>query len=156
MSKGATFSSLRLCGIFLCALHENFLNIMNLKIVLPFKVFSDTKDVKRIVAETNEGSLGLLPQRVDCVAALVPGIFTYETEADGVHYVAVDEGVLVKAGAQVMVSVRNAIGGVDLGKLHETVEKEFLELDESEKNVNQVMSKLETSFIQSLEKFRKE
>ena len=129
---------------------------MNLKIILPFKVFSDTTDVTRIVAETNEGSFGLLPQRLDCVAALVPGIFTYETEADGVHYVAVDEGVLVKAGAQVMVSVRNAIGGVDLGKLHETVEKEFLELDESEKNVNQVMSKLETSFIQSLEKFRKE
>ena len=129
---------------------------MNLKIILPFKVFSETNDVTRIVAETNEGSYGLLPQRLDCVAALVPGIFSYETEADGVHFLAVDEGVLVKAGAQVMVSVRNAIGGVDLGKLHETVEKEFLELDESEKIVNQVMSKLETSFIQSLEKFRKE
>lgn len=129
---------------------------MNLKIILPFKVFSDTTNVKQIVAETNEGSFGLLPQRLDCVAALVPGIFTYETEADGVQYVAVDEGVLVKAGAQVMVSVRNAIGGVDLGKLHETVEKEFLELDESEKSANQVMTKLETSFMQSLEKFRKE
>jgi F-type H+-transporting ATPase subunit epsilon len=130
--------------------------LMNLKIILPFKVFNETNDVKRIVAETNEGSFGLLPQRLDCVAALVPGILTYETEADGVHYVAVDEGVLVKVGANVMVSVRNAIGGVDIGKLHETVEKEFLELDESEKNVNQVMGKLETSFIQSLEKFRKE
>src|SRR4051812_34661217 len=105
---------------------------MDLKIILPFKVFVDVKDVKRIVAETNKGSLGLLPHRLDCVAALVPGIFTYETEATGVQYVAVDEGVLVKAGSQVRVSVRNAVGGVDLGKLHETVEKEFLELDESE------------------------
>ncbi len=129
---------------------------MNLKIIFPFKVFSETNDVTRIVAETNEGSLGLLPQRLDCVAALVPGIFTYETETGGIQYVAVDEGILVKAGAQVMVSVRNAIGGVDLGKLHETVEKEFLEMDESEKSINQVMSKLETSIIQSLEKFRKE
>ena len=60
------------------------------------------------------------------------------------------------AKAKGLTGFGNAIGGVDLGKLHETVEKEFLEMDESEKSVNQVMSKLETSFIQSLEKFRKE
>ena len=80
------------------------MGLHDLKIILPFKVFSQTDDVKRIVAETNEGSLGLLPQRLDCVAALVPGIFSYETEAGAIQYVAVDEGVLVKAGAQVMVS----------------------------------------------------
>jgi F-type H+-transporting ATPase subunit epsilon len=40
--------------------------------------------------------------------------------------VAVDEGVLVKTGMDVLVSVRRAIGGTDLGQLHEAVEKEFL------------------------------
>jgi len=128
---------------------------MNLKILLPYKVFLETDHVNRIVMETGEGSYGLLPQRLDCVAALVPGIFTYETETGGVHYLAVDEGVLVKAGSNVMVSVRNAIGGVDLGKLHESVEKEFKTIDEEEKNVRSVMAKLETGFIHSLEKFRK-
>ena len=53
-------------------------------------------------------------------------------------------------------SVRNAIGGADLGKLHELVEKEFIELDESEKNVRSVMAKMESGFIYNLEKFRKE
>jgi F-type H+-transporting ATPase subunit epsilon len=67
--------------------------------------------VSRIVAETRDGSFGLLPHRLDCVAALAPGILTYETNGDGTVYLAVDEGVLVKAGADVLVSVRHAIGG---------------------------------------------
>ena len=106
---------------------------MNLKVLLPFKVFAEKSGVSRIVARTSEGSFGLLPHRLDCVAALVPGILVFETAAEGEVYMAVDEGVLVKAGPDVLVSVRNAIGGTDLGKLHEAVEQEFLNLDEQEK-----------------------
>lgn len=124
---------------------------MTLKILLPFRVFAEIKNVSRIVMETSEGSYGLLPQRLDCVAALVPGILTYES--DRVHYIAVDEGVMVKAGSEVLVSVRNAIGGTDLGKLHEKVEKEFKQLDEMEKSTRSVISKLETSLMLQLEKF---
>ena len=129
---------------------------MNLKILLPFRVFTEIKNVRRIVLETDKGSYGLLPHRIDCVAALVPGIFTYETEMDGVHYIAVDEGILVKAGLDVLASVRNAIGGADLGKLRESVEKEFVALDENEKNIRSVMSKMESGLIYRLEKFRTE
>ncbi|MGK2860365.1 MAG: F0F1 ATP synthase subunit epsilon [Chitinophagaceae bacterium] len=130
--------------------------VMNLKVLLPFQVFDEIKNVSRIVLETSKGSYGVLPQRLDCVAAIVPGILTYETEEGGVHYLAVDEGVLVKAGLQVMLSVRNAIGGADLGKLHESVKKEFMNLDESERNVRSVMAKMESGFMYSLEKFHKE
>jgi F-type H+-transporting ATPase subunit epsilon len=129
---------------------------MDLKILLPFRIFAEIKNVSSIVAETSEGFFGLLPQRLDCVAALVPGIFTYETETKSIHYLAVDEGVLVKTGTQVLVSVRNAIGGADLGRLRESVENEFMKLDDSEKNVRSVMAKMESGFIYSLEKFRKE
>jgi len=132
------------------------IELMNLKILLPFKIFAEIENVKRIVLETSDGSYGLLPHRLDCVAALVPGIFTYETEADGVHYLAVDEGILVKAGMAVLASVRNAIGGADLGKLRESVEKEYVTLDEKEKNVRSVMAKMESGLIYRLEKFRKE
>ena len=90
---------------------------MNLKILLPYKVFADINQVSQVVMETSAGSYGLLPQRLDCVAALVPGILTYETESEGMQYVAVDEGVMIKAGPQVLVSVRNAVGGADLGTL---------------------------------------
>ena len=89
---------------------------MNLRILLPFGVFAEKADVLRVVAETTDGSCGLLPNRLDCVAALVPGILTYEVKDSGTVYVGIDQGVLVKAGAQVTVSVRRAIGGSDLGK----------------------------------------
>ena len=56
---------------------------MHLKILLPFQIFADKPGVTRIVAETLEGSFGLLPHRLDCVAALSPGILTYETETEG-------------------------------------------------------------------------
>jgi len=127
--------------------------LMSLKILLPFKVFADIKNVSSIVMETSEGSYGLLPQRLDCVAALVPGIFTYETEGTS-HYVAVDNGVMVKAGAQVLVSVRNAVGGADLGKLGDLVKKDFKSEDENQKQVTTVIAKLERGFIYSFDKLR--
>ena len=129
---------------------------MNLKILLPFRIFSDQAGVSRIVAETRAGSFGLLPHRLDCVAALAPGILVFETEADGEVYVAVDEGTLVKTGTDVLVSVRNAIGGADLSKLRESVEQEFLNLDEQEKSVRSVLAKLESGFIRRFSAFHHE
>ncbi|MDR3632890.1 MAG: F0F1 ATP synthase subunit epsilon [Isosphaeraceae bacterium] len=120
---------------------------MNLKVLLPFQVLVEAKGVKRIVAETLHGSVGLLPRRLDCAAALVPGILTYETDTEGEVYLAVDQGVLVKAGMDVLVSVRNAIGGADLDKLHEAVKQEFLNLDEHEKSVRLVLARMESEFI---------
>jgi F-type H+-transporting ATPase subunit epsilon len=112
--------------------------------------------VKRIVAHTLQGSFGLLPHRLDCAAALAPGILTYETETEGVVYLAVDQGVLVKAGMDVMVSVRNAIGGTDLRKLHEAVKQDFLILDEQERSVRQVLAKMEGGFIRRFMEFQHE
>ena len=120
---------------------------MTLKILLPFHIFTEKTGVSRIVAETREGSFGLLPHRLDCVAALAPGILTYETEMDGEVFLAVDEGVLVKTGPDVLVSVRRALVGKDLGQLREAVTSEFLTLDEQERSVRTVMAKLETGFL---------
>ena len=129
---------------------------MTLKVLLPFQVFAEKTGVSRIVAETHEGSFGLLPHRLDCVAALAPGILTYESEADGEVFVAVDEGVLVKTGADVLVSVRRALAGKDLGQLRETVTKEFLTLGEQEQSVRSVMAKLESGFLRRFATFRHE
>ena len=120
---------------------------MNLKVLLPFKLFAEKTGVSRIVAETREGSFGLLPHRLDCVAALAPGILLYETDAEGEVFLAADEGVLVKAGPDVLVSVRQALGGTDLGRLRDAVEQEFLSLDEHEQSMRSVMAKLEAGFL---------
>lgn len=129
---------------------------MSLKVLLPFGIFAEKSGVSRIVAETRAGSFGLLPHRLDCVAALVPGILIYQVEPEREVYVAVDEGVLVKTGPDVFVSVRRAMGGTDLGQLRDAVEKEFLAVDEHEQSVRTVMAKLESGVLRRLVRFQHE
>lgn len=129
---------------------------MTLKVLVPFAVVAERAEVSRIVAETSQGSCGILPHRLDCVAALTPGILVYETRDEGEVYVAVDEGVLVKTGSDVLVSVRRALVGTDLAHLHELVEQEFVALDDHEQNVRSVMTKLETGLLRRLAAFQHE
>ncbi|MGB9093553.1 MAG: F0F1 ATP synthase subunit epsilon [Gallionella sp.] len=128
---------------------------MKLKVLLPYQVFAEIDEVSRIVAETPQGSFGLLPHRLDCVAALEPGILTYQTKSEDEVYIAVDAGILVKAGADVLVSVRNAIGGTDLGKLREAVAREFVNLDENERQVRAVLARLESGFVRHFTEYHR-
>jgi F-type H+-transporting ATPase subunit epsilon len=127
---------------------------MNLKILLPFQIFAEKTGVSRIVVDTSDGEFGLLPHRLDCVAALVPGILAYEADGGGTVYVAVDEGVMVKTGADVLVSVRHAIGGTDLGQLHEAVKHEFMKVDEQERDVRAAVARMEGGFIRRVAEFQ--
>ena len=132
------------------------MDLMHLKILLPFQIFAEKTAVTRIVAETQKGSFGFLPHRLDCVAALVPGILMYENGTESEVYVAVDEGILVKTGLDVFISVRNAIGGTDLGQLRDTVEREFMNLNKREQDVRSVMAKMESGLISRLAEFHHE
>jgi F-type H+-transporting ATPase subunit epsilon len=126
---------------------------MNLKVLLPSRIFLDLERVSRIVAETREGSFGLLPHRLDCVAALVPGVLAY-TLGDHTAYLAVDQGVLVKSGADVMVSVRQAIQGTTLSELHETVKREYLSLDRQERDVRAAVAGMESALLGRFTEFQ--
>lgn len=129
--------------------------LMQLKILLPSGVFADIKNVSHIVVETTDGSYGILPRRLDCTAALVTGILVYEIDDEGEKYIAVNDGILIKAGSQVSISVRHAIGNAPLGKLRAMVEKEMIELDELEINARNVMAKLETGFLRNFQNLRR-
>jgi F-type H+-transporting ATPase subunit epsilon len=126
---------------------------MLLKVLIPSCIFLERQDVTRIVAETPWGSFGILPRRLDCAAALAPGILTFETSKGGEMFLAVDQGVLVKAGDEVLISVRKAVAGADLGKLRQTIEREFLMLDERAKSMRTVLAKLESDFARRLLEF---
>jgi F-type H+-transporting ATPase subunit epsilon len=129
---------------------------MHLKILLPFGVYAAINGVMKIVAETQNGSYGFLPNRLDCIAPLVPGILAYETPEHGETCIAVDQGILVKTGPDVVVSVRHALGGFDLGQLRAAVENEFLNLDERERSVRGALAKLESSFIRRYVELQRE
>jgi F-type H+-transporting ATPase subunit epsilon len=123
---------------------------MTLRILLPFQTFLEKSGVSRIVAETGDGSFGLLPHRLDCVAALTPGILTFAIEGQGETFVAVDEGVLIKSGSAVSVSVRGAVAGTDLGHLREAIQQAFVAEDAAEKSMRAIMAKIETGLMTRL------
>ena len=125
---------------------------MNLKILLPAEVFL-TEKVAKVVAEAANGFFCLLPHHVDYTAALVPGIFLYEAEDDE-HYLAIDVGTLVKKGDEILVSVRNAVTGPELGKLKLEVVKQFRELDEREKKARSAAAKLEVDLLRRFMELR--
>ena len=120
---------------------------MQLRILLPFGSFASLADVTRIVVMTPAGSFGLLPRRLDCATVLSPGLLSYSTAGSGDIHLAIDAGVLVKTGAEVVVCVRHAIAGADLGNLHRAVEQQFLNLSEQEKSTRTTLSKLESGLL---------
>jgi F-type H+-transporting ATPase subunit epsilon len=119
---------------------------MKLKVLLPAEVLVQ-EDVAKVTAEAHNGSFCLLPKHVDFVAALVPGILSFETVGGREEFLAVDEGILVKCGEEVMVSTRNAMRGPDLGQLRRTVEERFKVLDDREKTARAAMVKIEAGFV---------
>ncbi|PLY39605.1 F0F1 ATP synthase subunit epsilon [Janthinobacterium sp. ROICE36] len=127
---------------------------MHLKVLLPFAVFIDTDDVTHIVVETRAGALGLLPRRLDCAAALAPGILSYTSASKGERCIAVDAGVMIKTGADVLVSVRRAFAGTDLRQLRVAIEQQFLALDAEERKMRSVMAGMEAGFMQQMARYQ--
>jgi len=95
-----------------------------------------------------------LPRRLDCVAALVPGILSFQSEAHGEVFLALDAGVLVKTGQDVVISARRALRGDDLSRLHDAVEQEFLILDTQEVAMRATMARLESGFMRRFASLR--
>jgi F-type H+-transporting ATPase subunit epsilon len=119
---------------------------MLLKILLPAEILLE-QEVKKIIAEAENGSFCLMPNHIDFVATLAPGLFTYEPATGGQELLAMDVGTLVKKGADVLVSTRNAVRTHDLGKIKQVVVQQYEMLDEREKMVRSASAKLEASLI---------
>ena len=125
---------------------------MRLKVVLPMKIFID-REVNKVIAEARNGHFCLLPKHIDFVAALVPGILSFEYDGEE-EFLAIDEGILVKCSSDVRVSTRRAVRSKDLGTLKQTLEEEFRILDEREKKTRTILAKLELDFARRFLKLR--
>jgi len=119
---------------------------MKLTVLLPTGILVD-QEVTKVTAEAENGSFCLLPRHIDFLSALVPGLLSFETEGGEEEFLAVDEGILVKCGAEVTISTRNAVRGAPLGQLREAVEKRFRVLDEREQQARAVLAKLEADLV---------
>ena len=128
---------------------------MNLKVLLPSKVFLD-REVSKIKAEAQNGHFCLLPGHIDFVAALVPGLLSYEDSEGHEFFIAIDEGSLLKCGAEVLVSTRSAARGGDLGRLKQVVQEQFESLDERERLARSAAARLEAGLVRRFMDFDKQ
>ena len=119
---------------------------MKLKVLLPTEILLD-EEVLKVTAEAQNGSFCLLPRHIDFVSALAPGLLSFERDNNREIFLAIDEGMLVKCGEEVLVSTRNAVIGPDLGQLERTVEEQFMKLDDREKKTRTAMGRIEARFI---------
>ncbi len=119
---------------------------MELKIMEPTAVLIEQR-AQKITAEGSHGSFVLFPQHVDGVFALAAGIFSFENSQEEEIFLAIDEGILVKQGKTVLVSVRHGVQGDNLETLHKTVQEQFQQLDEREHHARQMLARLESSFV---------
>jgi F-type H+-transporting ATPase subunit epsilon len=119
---------------------------MRLKVVLPTDIVID-KEVIKVIAEAENGSFCLLPRHIGFVSVLVPGLLSYVCPGGQEEFVAVDKGILVKCGADVVVSTGQALAGADLGMLKMAIEKKFNLMDERQKKANSAVAKLEANLV---------
>lgn len=119
---------------------------MKLKILLPTEILLE-KEVSKVTAEAENGVFEIFPNHIDFVTALVPGILSFEAEDAEETFIAVDEGILVKCGPEVLVSTRQAVRGASLETLEQTVNEEFRKLDERQRQTRSALAKLESGFV---------
>lgn len=140
--------------------------MMRLKILEPTGIVVDEAAAK-VTAVAENGSFCLLPGHVSFLAALVPGLLSYEPEGrieqergdeaedtaepqSAEVFLAVDEGMLVKRGSEVLVSTRRAVRGGDLGQLQRIVHEQFEMLDERQRSCRSAISKLESDMLRRM------
>lgn len=119
---------------------------MHLQVMLPTEVLVDQPVIK-VIAQAVNGTFCLLPRHIDFVSALVPGILCFCNEAGDEEFAAINEGILVKCGREVMISTLDGVRGGDLRELNALVEERFVKLDEHERKARTALARLEAATL---------
>ena len=119
---------------------------MKLKVLLPSEVLLD-EEVRKVITEAENGNFCLKPRHIDFVSALVPGLLSFVNAQGEEVFLAIDAGVLVKCGAEVLVSVGHAVRGESLEELKAVVEQHFTTLDEQERIARSAVARLEAGVV---------
>ena len=126
---------------------------MRLLLSVPTGVVLDTR-IAKVSAESDRGSFTLLPRHADCALLVRPGLLCYVGE-DGVEvFVAVDEGVLVKADRDVRVACQRAVVAGDLENARSALARYLHGRSEQEKKAKSVLMALEAEVLRRLGELR--
>lgn len=122
------------------------LHSLRLRVLLPTRILVD-RPAQQLTAEAIDGAWCLKPRHMDFVTALQPGILSYLDTESNEHFIALDEGLLVKCAETVSISTQHAVEGNSLSALRHIVNQQFLELDEHQRLARTALARLEAGAI---------
>jgi F-type H+-transporting ATPase subunit epsilon len=124
---------------------------MRVRIYSPTGIVADEK-ASKLNAEGMHGAFTILPRHIDYGVPLVPGILSCFLENGVEKIFAIDEGILIKRGADVFVSAIKVIKGQSLESLEKDLREKILELSEREKKTRSALAMLEGSILKRIKR----
>jgi len=121
---------------------------MILSISTPYASILATR-ADKIHAPTTRGDWCILPRHADAVMPLIPGLLTYHL-GDETFAIAVNAGVLIKAGPDVTISANKAIASRHLANLSHAVEAQFIKEEDEERRAQSALAQVEIGLIRHL------
>ena len=119
---------------------------MRLKVMAPAKIIADMH-ADKVVAKSPDGYFCLLPHHVDFVSELIPGVLSLEDREGHQESFAIDEGILVKCGDEVLVATRNAYGETPGQKIDPAEAESRIAPDGEEARCREIVAGLESEFV---------
>ncbi len=112
------------------------------------------KEISKIKLDFLNGGHTFLPKHVDFASVLKPSIAIYTDETGNKKYIACHNGIAVKKGKSITLSVRQAVLGDTLDELKNTILHEFKKADEQRKELNTAMARLEIGMLRGFKKLK--
>ncbi len=121
---------------------------LHVKIMLPEGILFQRECLK-VVGEAENGSFSLLPNHIDFVTSLRPGILLLQSDDGEETYFAVDQGILVKKERSVMISTLHGVRGA-LGELRDAVQRQQEARAAQEFESRSALDRLEASLVRQI------
>lgn len=111
-------------------------------------------EISKITLEFLNGYHTFLPKHIDFASVIKSSIATY-TQVDGEQkYIACHQGIAVKKGKIITLSVRQAVLGNTPDELKETILREFKKEDNQRKELNTAMARLEIGMLRGFKQLK--
>lgn len=121
---------------------------MRFKVATPEGILVD-EAVRKVTVDAQDGRYTFLPRHIDFTTAIDAGICAFVGMAGEEAFLAVDTGILVKQGENVLLAAQRAVRG-ELGTLADTIVREYSQMDDQERKTRTALARLETDFTKYL------
>lgn len=112
------------------------------------------QEIRKVSLEFLNGYYTFLPKHIDFASVLKTSIVSYCNLEGATKYIACHQGIAVKKGQNVTLSVRQAVLGNTPDELKYTILHDFKKTDEQRKELNTAMARLEIGMLRGFKQLK--